>query len=128
MSIETYLDSAIKNSWTEYLKLGGSVKSGTFLLGEFDRLSKEVGNSFGAKRTFEWQREFTVLLRTAGTEPKVLDQRIKQIEIYGKLGNIKQISCLLMEIKRLNKLEGNFDALKNIYDSVSFGQLKFKPL
>ena len=109
----------MRQSWTEYLKLGESVKNGSFVLGEFDRLSKEIGFSFNNKRTFEWQREFTVLLQVSSAEPKVLEQRIKQLEIYGKLGNIKQISSLLMEIKMLNKLEGNFDALENIYDSVS---------
>jgi hypothetical protein len=105
-----------------FKKLAKSLINGTFILSEFDELKKGIlslNNKKGKNFDLEWKSEFDTLLTHGECETKIKVERIKQLETYQKLKVVKIISELLLKIKELNNLEGDFDGFYQINDLVT---------
>ena len=92
---------------------------GIFVLEEFDTLSKLNSKS---KLTHEinkqWKENFLFLLKN---QPQsLIDQRLRQLEIYLKIDGIKGITMAILDIIKNDSLEGDFEFLKKIVVSVSY--------
>ena len=119
MSLETFFKSSIINAQKSYEILTSKVSTGNLMLEEFEKLSRVNAKSQDCTDLNKnWKDNFTILMKYASSSPCQIDQRLKQFEIYLKIDNIKEIKMVLLEIKRKNKLIGDFQLLDKIAASV----------
>ena len=108
------MSHVIKSGIESFRQFSGSMIDGSFRLVEFDKLRDQLD----AEKKGEINLEIKQLLEFGTTDVVLIEKRIKQLEIYQKLHNIKQISDLMLQLKKINELEGDFVSLELLNSSV----------
>jgi len=116
VDIQVFITEVVEASLASYKQLGESLIADSFVLSNFDTIKADLTKKI--KGTFKWKQEFETMLKFSGCEMALVSDRIRQLEVYEKFKQIKEISTLLLKLKELNNLTGNFKALTQIHSSL----------
>lgn len=66
-----------------------------------------------------WRANFEALLNFENVDANIAKQRIQQLSTYKELSRVKDLANVLIQIKEINELKGDFSALETIATFVS---------
>lgn len=96
------------------------VSSGELLLNDFvDLVKLSMKQKKNNEIDKDWKDKITKLMKLNNSNEKQIKDRIRQLDIFLKMHNIKEIIAVLLEIKQHNSLNGDFQFLEKIANSVS---------
>lgn len=111
--LNSFIENVIKPAYEDYIVLGSQISSGDLNLEEFNYL---IGKNF---KESEWKSEIKRLLTYIDTDNDLIEFRIRQLDHHLKLEDVEEITHCLLSIKDRNLLDGDFEPLENIQESVS---------
>ena len=133
MDINGFIEIAMKKAQEEFKQFYDCICNGSLKLQEFETVALSLLKLERIKnphnRIINFRPYFQQMFNTYKMNQKLIDQRFKQFKTYFKLKNIAEIAKIVLEIiTDYEKLEGDYEVLKDIVSSYDLDSCKTKTL
>jgi hypothetical protein len=119
LRFQQFYKDVLKESYNNYLELSTSISNGSLKLEQFDELVKiDERSRIAEKINPKWAAKFEKVLSLSTSDKNLINNRLEQLKIYLELSKVNDIAKVLLEIKKLNGLTGDFSFLNEIAESV----------
>lgn len=114
-----FIDQLLKPAYNEYSDLIKHIKKGTLTFEKFEILIRiQASLNIGLKINPQWKDLIRTVMKLDQFDQGLVEQRIRQCDLYLKLNNIHKIVSVLIEIKDKNALEKDYQTLEDLHKSV----------
>ena len=133
MTINCFIEKVMKKAQREYTDFYITVHDGSLKLEDLESVADSLCKLERSANRFNKIDlvipYFQQMFNTYKMNQKLIDQRFKQFKTYFKLKNIAEIAKIVLEIiTDYEKLEGDYEVLKDIVSSYDLDSCKTKTL
>ncbi|RNA31079.1 E3 ubiquitin-ligase RNF213-like [Brachionus plicatilis] len=129
VELKCFLDQILDDAFFKFNKLGEDLKNGKLDLKYFSNDIAKIGKNLKIEKENElYKTELVKAMDHVKMSEKEIEFRLKQLKHFLNLPKIKEISELLLEIKKKENLNSNFGPLEQIHQSLEETQNQFRSL